>query len=101
MSFARGAARFAGRAARCAQSQHRAARAPGRSSGAAGVGQGRPHSTAQQTQRPALLRPKRDSLGRSFPGTRRPLITQLPAALQRSLAWQATLLFDWDGDEDG
>ena len=33
----------------------------------------------------------------SLPGTRRPLMTQLPAALQRSLAWQATLLFDWDG----
>ena len=33
----------------------------------------------------------------SFPGARRPLMTHLPAALQRSLAWQATLLFDWDG----
>ena len=138
MSFARGAARFAGRAVRCAQKQHRAAGATGRSTGAAGVGHGRPHTTAQQTQRPTLLRSKRDSLGRrqdtfhraevmhvwgimrinwlwlmlqlsslqsydhlecpcSFPGTRRPLMTQLPAALQRSLAWQATLLFDWDG----
>ena len=24
-------------------------------------------------------------------------MTHLPAALQRSLAWQSTLLFDWDG----
>lgn len=34
----------------------------------------------------------------SFSGVRRPLLTHIPAALQRSLAWQAALLFDWDGE---
>ncbi|BDA44579.1 hypothetical protein COCOBI_06-0550 [Coccomyxa sp. Obi] len=44
---------------------------------------------------------RRTSTTSSAANLRRPLLTQLPAALRLALARQSSLLlFNWDGDED-
>ncbi|CAK0780688.1 hypothetical protein CVIRNUC_005140 [Coccomyxa viridis] len=71
-----------------------------RSPAGAGLGPGRPQSTASQAHRSLPSRLGRDAVKRRTPAARRSMMTHLPAALQRSLAWQSTLLFDWDGIDD-